>query len=174
MEKLSFSLLESRHRRWGHTCRIGDGGLKPGSNPPDLQSGAGEVAVPSGFPPRWPPFHRYTMTQTGGFWKRESQYKHTGWEPKRTILTHGAAWSGGRKACPECAREQVHTEMRKSSPGRCPLPVAKANCVAARRGGEQPGGPHAVRRMTNWIRPGVVTSLLGACPTIRFLPIWVT
>jgi len=37
-----------------------------------------------------------------------------------------------------CAWEQARSERCKSSLGRCPLPVAKGNCVAARRGGEQP------------------------------------
>jgi hypothetical protein len=37
-----------------------------------------------------------------------------------------------------CAWEQARSERCKSSLGRCPLPVAEGNCVAARRGGEQP------------------------------------
>ena len=32
----------------------------------------------------------------------------------------------------------MRSERCKSSDGRCPLPIAKGNCVAARRGGEQP------------------------------------
>ena len=38
----------------------------------------------------------------------------------------------------ECAWKRARSERCKSSPGRCPLPVVKGNCVAARRGGEQP------------------------------------
>ena len=38
----------------------------------------------------------------------------------------------------ECAWKQARSERCKSSRGRCPLPVAKGNCVAVRRGGEQP------------------------------------
>ncbi len=38
----------------------------------------------------------------------------------------------------ECAWEQGRSERWKSSLGGCPLPIAEGNCVAARRGGEQP------------------------------------
>jgi hypothetical protein len=37
-----------------------------------------------------------------------------------------------------CAWKQARSERCKSSPGRCPIPVAEGNCVVVRRGGEQP------------------------------------
>ncbi|MEN6622701.1 MAG: hypothetical protein ABFD50_14260, partial [Smithella sp.] len=37
-----------------------------------------------------------------------------------------------------CARERVRSKRWKSSFGECSSPIAEGNCVAVKRGGEQP------------------------------------
>jgi putative transposase len=59
----------------------------------------------------------------------------------RTPAEFRTAWETAQAGAPPpdpCAWEQARSERWKSSSGRCPLPVAEGNCVAVRRGGEQP------------------------------------
>jgi len=62
-----------------------------------------------------------------------SELSSTANRSERSMVFHAPGLAGGM-----CAWEQARSERCKSSLGRCPLPVAEGNCVAARRGGEQP------------------------------------
>jgi hypothetical protein len=70
-----------------------------------------------------------------------------------------------------CVRDGALSGWCKSSPKEVTTFVAEGNCVAARRGGEQPASERVARRMTNPFRRRDVASLPELGEAWAFWPI---